>query len=192
MTPQKSYRRMSRQERHRFDDAAPFKINGFYCKLIPLTKGQYAIVLESDYEWLMRSIWCARWNAKSRTFYVVRHGPEIDGKQSLIYMHRQILGIERGSAIQVDHRNPALTLVNTRDNLRFSTVSQNSMNTRAHRDSNTGLKGIYKDKRDGMYTAMIMVNGKRHYLGRRKTAQEAYKLRCDAAPFYHGDFARNK
>jgi hypothetical protein len=36
------------------EEAQPFKLDGIYCRLIPLTQGQYAIVWASDYEWLMQ------------------------------------------------------------------------------------------------------------------------------------------
>ncbi len=178
-------------EWHWFDDAAPFKIDGNYCKLIPLTKGQYAVVWKQDYASLMQWRWCARWDKEANKFYAVRR-TSINGKAFTIPMHRQICGLSPEDKLQVDHIEPSLTLVNTRTNLRIATGSQNSMNTRAHRDSSTGLKGIFEDRRDGTFTAMIMVNGKRYYLGRRRTAEEAYKLRCDMAPLFHGKFTRNK
>ena len=55
------------------DDAVPFKIEGVYCRLIPLTQGQYAIVWESDYRWLMQWKWFAYWSPKTKTFYAIRN-----------------------------------------------------------------------------------------------------------------------
>ena len=45
-----------------FSDAVPFKVDGEYCKLVPLTKGQFAIVLESRFHELNKFRWFANWN----------------------------------------------------------------------------------------------------------------------------------
>src|ERR1700729_3697279 len=46
------------------EDAQPFKIQDVYCRLISLSRGMFAIVNASDYEWLMQWKWYA---AKNKT-----------------------------------------------------------------------------------------------------------------------------
>jgi hypothetical protein len=88
-----------------FDDALPFKMDGVYCKLIPLTNNQFAIVWLSDYEALSRYAWGAIWNACTKSFYAWR-GEKIAKTRRNRYfgMHREILGLQRGDRRQADHR----------------------------------------------------------------------------------------
>ena len=41
-------------------------------RAIPLTQGQWALVDDADYEWLMQYEWCAQWDKDTRSFYAVR------------------------------------------------------------------------------------------------------------------------
>src|SRR6266481_2348808 len=90
-------------------------------KLIPLTKGQSAIVDAADYEWLMQWNWTAQWSKNIGSFYAYR----ISGK-TLIYMHRLITACEQG--MDVDHINHH-TLDNRRSNLRKGSHSYNLANS---------------------------------------------------------------
>ena len=53
------------------EEAVPFKIDGVYCRLIPLDKGLYTIVWESDYLWLMQWPWYAS-GAKPRGLFTLQ------------------------------------------------------------------------------------------------------------------------
>ncbi len=177
--------KLSYEERHRFDDALPFKIEGVRCKLIPLTKGQYAIVWESDYKWLIQWNWCARWNEHPKTFYAVR-GTQTD---SMIYMHRFISGLKAGDRLQCDHiKGNGLDC--RRSNLRVASNAQNHWNQGIRKGNTSGFKGVYFRKDTGKWTAQITVNGKCRTLGSFISIYGAYKAYCDAAALYHGDFAR--
>ena len=100
-------------------EAGHFKIEGVYCRLIPLSRGLYAIVWESDYESLIRHKWHARRTSKHPGYYAartVRHGKT----REMVYMHREILRLQPGDGIEVDHADNLATLNNARSNIRRS------------------------------------------------------------------------
>ena len=75
-------------------DADPIEINGYRCRLIPLTQGQFAMVSPHRYKDLMRWKWYAWWNPTTRSYYAVRTVQMPDGRRVSIYMCRFILGLE--------------------------------------------------------------------------------------------------
>lgn len=90
---------------------------------------------------------------------------------------------------EIDHINGD-GLDNRFGNLRVANRSQQSRNTRAHRDSYSGLKGAYWEKRSARWLAQIKHEGKQHYLGKFDTAEEAHAAYCEAARRLHGEFVR--
>ena len=158
-------------------------------RFIPLTQGQFAIVDAVDHEWLNQWKWYAYWNPKTKSFYASRD--VWDGERSRhIRMHRQVLRLPQESKLQGDHVDPNRTLDNRRSNLRIATALENVRNRRRQSNNKCGFKGVSWHKNTKLFRAQIKVNGKQITLGRRKTAQEAYELYCDAAKFYFGEFAR--
>ena len=93
------------------------------------------------------------------------------------------------STLDVDHINGD-SFDNRISNLRPATKSQNIANRRLNKSSKTGLKGVSFFKRDKVYIAQIMKDGKSIYLGRHKTAEEAHLAYCEAATRLFGEFAR--
>lgn len=177
--------------RHEPISAAPFKIDGVYCRLIALTQRQYAIVWESDYEWLSSFKWHARWSKGIRQYYAARSAV-MNGKNVQIPMHREILGLSAGSREKGDHVRPGETTDNRRANLRVATREQNAHNSRISKNNRSGFKGIYYIPHSKMYGAHITSNGIKHYLGCRKLPEDAHALYCDAAQRLNGQFARTK
>lgn len=101
---------------------------------------------------------------KSHTWHVGRNGYVSASNGKLL--HRLIM---ENSDLFVDHIN-GNRLDNRRQNLRFVTMSQNGFNKKV--TSNTGFYGISKTKK-GFFVVSIM----KHYIGMRKTLEEAVKLR---------------
>jgi len=141
------------------EDAQPFKIDGVYCRLIPLTKGLHAIVDAADYRWLMTFKWCAVRATDGSGYYArarLRDSPEN------VKMHRIIKGADDDE--HVDHENHC-GIDNRRKNLRNANCRQNSGNRRTRRDSSTGYKGVTPATRPGWYRVSIMDHGLRRHLG---------------------------
>ncbi len=170
--------------------AAPFKIDGEYCRLIPLTQGQYAIVWEADYYWLMQWKWSALWSKSVRSFYAVRNSSYVDGKRTVIRMHREILSLQYRDGVDTDHVDTGNTLDNRRSNLRPATRGQNVANGRKRCDNSSGFKGVSYHPSRGTWQVRIMVDGRRVTVGYYKTKEEAYEAYCTAALKHYGKFAR--
>lgn len=164
-------------------EAAPFKIDGVYCRLIPLTKGLHAIVDEADYLWLMRIKWQAVAASDGSGYYV--RGDARDGRGT-VKMHRFILGAKAGK--HGDHWN-GCGIDNRRNNLRGGSERDNAANRKTRKDSSTGFKGAYPNGW-GRFKANIMTPTGRKYLGTRDTAEEAARLYDAEAKIVFGPFAR--
>ena len=169
--------------------AVPFKIEGVYCRLIPLTKGMYAIVWEEDYYRLSVHKWHARWNQKTRSFYAVRGATSLKGKPYSIFMHRKLLGLEKDDKRQGDHENLD-TLDNRRSNLRVATNRQNTCNQRRRSDNTSGYKGVSFHSQAKKWRAVIVTNGKHKSLGLFVSKEMAYAAYCAAAMKDHKEFTR--
>ena len=132
-------------------------------KEIPLTQGKVALVDDADYTELNQFKWYAL-KDHSGNFYAVRHPPKIDGKQHMIYMHRQILGLEHGDPREIDHRDHN-TLDNRRGNIRICTNQQNQMNRKPGQNKTSKLKGVYFHKQNKEWQACIRIDSEGTYLG---------------------------
>lgn len=131
-------------------------------KEIELTQGKVALVDDKDYKWLNK--W--KWSALKHyyTYYAIRSSPTINGKRTLITMHREILGLEPGDGKITDHINRA-GLDNQRDNLRVVNNSINSRNSRIQKNNTSGCAGVSWEKRNKKWRVKIEANGKRIFLG---------------------------
>ena len=79
--PHKYVRWHQSRKRPKIEDATPFKIDGEYCRLIPLSLGMHMIVWESDYLWLMQWNWSATYMKMTDAHYATRkHNGRRDGK----------------------------------------------------------------------------------------------------------------
>lgn len=174
-----------------FEEAVPFriadKIDDCYCRLIPLSRGMFAIVNASDYEWLMRWPWCAQ-NDKRGHVYARRLEYVGSGRYRVIWMHKLIAGI---TGRRVDHKSD-VSLDNRRKNLRPANRFQNNQNQKTRSDSRVGLKGVgfAKHMKTRPWRAKITVEGKAIHLGYFRTPEEAHAAYCAAAKHYFGEFAR--
>ena len=134
---------------------------------IKLTQGKYALVDDTDFEWLNQYKWFAHytnghWYASSK----------------LIDMHRLILNCPRGMV--VDHINHN-SLNNQRHNIRICTYSQNEQNSKA--------KGVTWHIRKKKWMATLMLNSKAIFLGYFIKRKDAVKARKKGEQKYFGEFA---
>lgn len=105
---------------------------------IPLSRGKFAIVSHEDFERLSQFSWHASPTSTGR-HYAARS----DGRTT-IYMHREVLGAQRGQ--EVDHINRD-GLDNRRLNLRFASRLLQSINQPARRKRTPelfGLRGVFR------------------------------------------------
>lgn len=167
-------------------DCRPFKIEGVYCRLLPLTQGLYVIVDEVDYRWLMCWRWFASFNVNTRSFYALRKDKRT-GKT--LSMQRFILGLEGDDERTADHIN-GNTLDNRRKNLRVVSGNQSAQNRGMRCDNKTGFKGVYFRKTTGKYVAQIRANKETYHLGEWTSPEDAHRAYCLAAEKYHGDYRR--
>jgi hypothetical protein len=152
---------------------------------IPLSQGKVALVDDEDYEQLAQHKWHA---AKSRTkWYASRNVGHLgDGcEQGKLAMHQAIMGTRDG----VDHIDGD-GLNNQRSNLRRATQAQNVCNARRRSDNTSGFKGVSWNPQSKAWRADIMVGGRRHYLGKFATREEAAEAYAAAVSPYHGEFGR--
>lgn len=151
---------------------------GYQMRQIPLTQGQFALVDDHDYEQLNKFNWYADWDAKVRggSFYVAR-GVKVDGKRKTIYMHREIVGAQKGQ--MVDHIN-GNTLDNRRSNLRLATNAENQRNRKLQANNTSGAPGVYFDAKMKRWKVSIKLNGKLVLVGVSADKNEALTLRKNA------------
>jgi len=149
-------------------------------KKIQLTQGKYALVDNSDFEWLNQ--W--KWHYLN-IGYAARRDYSNGGKY--VYMHRLITGVP--GTQQSDHINHN-KLDNRRENLRLATKSQNMANTLPRKTNTSGFKGVSWDKSRNKWAVEITVNYKNIHLGRYTDIKQAAQAYNEAAQKHFGSFAR--
>lgn len=159
-------------------------------KKIELTQGQYALVDDEDYGYLMQWKWCAHRRDKKYTFYAIR---TIYPEKQTLRMHNVIAGrYIKKDYEELDHidRNG---LNNQKSNLKAGTRGGNQHNTR-----NWGKfpKGVHKHikkyklksgkiKEYVTFRSRINVDGKEIYLGGYKTVEKAVDAYAKASEKYY-------
>jgi hypothetical protein len=161
---------------------------GYAFRRIPLTQGKFAIVDPDDYYWLSEYKWSA--SRLYNKFYAVRTAPAEKGKKrgKTIRMHREIANIPDG--LECDHINGS-SLDNRKANLRPATRQQNCWNNRKRRPGSLSrYKGVSYSRRGRPWKAMLMIGGKRIYLGSFDTQIQAAKAYDKAAKIHFGQYAK--
>lgn len=148
---------------------------------IPLTRGQFALVDDEDFEGLSLFKWYA---AKfGNGTYAVRNPSRKLGKRKLILLHNFLMG-GRTDHIDGDGLN------NQRYNLRRATVKQN---TRAYQKKSSNTTSIFRGvsfcRATTRWRASIVVDRKSINLGRHDSQESAARAYDEAAKKHFGEFA---
>jgi hypothetical protein len=165
-------------------------------RAIALTLGKIATIDLIDYERVAPFNWAAKKSKRkdgTEVFYAVR-SEYADGKWHFVQMHRFILGVT-DPKVQIDHKKPAETLNNCRDNLRDATPSLNQAN-RLYYENNAGYKGVETIRKkpgrrnyDG-FRGVVTLNGKRMVSPIFREPEPAARWYDEQARERFGEFAR--
>ena len=90
---------------------------------------------------------------------------------------------------EIDHKNGD-KLDNRWRNLREAEVCENRRNSRVHKDSVSGHKGVSLNSTSGKWRARIWVEGQEVSLGAFETPEQAAEAYASAAKRHFGEFAR--
>jgi hypothetical protein len=155
-------------------------------RLIPLTRGFFAIVDEADYERFAAVRWRVQIGRDGERYAYRQERIAGTRRLRLRIMHREIVGALMGQL--VDHEDGD-GLNNRRKNLRVCTRAQNAQNRRL--SPGRRFKGVHSTgKKARPFKAMIRADHRTHRLGRFATEIEAALAYDDAARRLHGEFAR--
>lgn len=178
------------QSRPDTDAMPPFEFMETTCRLVALTKGQFATVEASRYEEFSQYFYQAKFRFRgSGGYYAARHATGEGTEEATFYMHREVMGVGPDDPAEVDHVDPKLTLVNIPKNLRLATPGQQRANVGMRSDNSSGFKGVCWNKRRNRWLAQIRAFGVYHFLGYFATREEAAEAYRKAAVFYFGEFA---
>ena len=156
-------------------------------KTIPLTRGYFTKVDDGDYEKLAIHRWCADVKKRRNDYCCVRAIRRDYPSGKTVYMSRVILGATRNR--YVDHINGD-TLDNCKSNLRFCTLSENSINKKMQSNNKSGYIGVFFRKQRKKWVAQITTRRKQKHLGYFNLKEEAAHTYDKAAIKFHGEFAR--
>jgi hypothetical protein len=149
---------------------------------IELSNGEKALIDEEDYIFLSEFTW-----TKTKFGYASTI-KQIKNKKYCLYMHQLVLG-KAPKGFVIDHINRN-RLDNRRKNLRYVTITQNSMNRTSERKrKNSDYKGVFPSCSGKRWKARITFNKKVYNLGSFGTAEEAAEAYNEAAKEFFGEFA---
>jgi hypothetical protein len=157
----------------------------FSMPIIPLTRGQVAIVDDEDLDCVSRFSWQAYPKERgNRTYYYAKARLLIDGRKRLVSMQRFLMDYPQG--LVVDHKNHD-TLDNRRSNLRVCTRSQNQGN--ALKRPGTRFKGVSREHTSKRWKAVIQCENRTYRIGTFEREDEAASAYNKKAIELFGEFA---
>lgn len=139
--------------------------------------GKTFLIDYADYKKVSGYRW---WVDKSSGYFVT----SIDGR--ITYLHHMLMPNKEGFVCDHINRNK---MDNRRANLRYATLQQNSRNRSIGRNNTTGFIGVCWHVRKKKFVAAIKVNNRTINLGQFDTAEEAARVRDQAALLHFGRFA---
>lgn len=145
-------------------------------KEISLTQGQVALVDDEDYEFLSK----LSFKLDSKGY------PRLCGKESIVCLHNLLFPKKERFVIDHIDRNP---LNNQKHNLRYVSRAGNLKNSNKYSDYRYTGVALYHHNGKTQWTAQIMLNKIRHYLGRFSTPERAALAYNEAATKHFGDLA---
>lgn len=162
-------------------------------KLIPLTRGKFAMVDDGDYDLVNKYNWHAYKNGNTNNYYARTWLPYSGNeKRQSLSMHQLVIGKKDGLQIDhIDHNG----LNNQRKNLRHCTQAENNRNVTSHKNRTSKYLGVsmsdskVKNRSYKYWKAQIKSNGKVMGLGSYLTEELAALAYDRAAEKYHGEFA---
>lgn len=156
---------------------------------IVLTQNMVALIDDDDYDLVAKYTWHYhpdKQHKKGRAATWVCLGNK---KKRRIYLHRLILNAPSDKWVDHSDGNP---LNNRRANLRLCNPAENARNAKAKKSlvARSPYKGVSWLAKNRRWAARITVNRKMIFLGTYLTDTEAALAYDQAAPLYHGAFAR--
>lgn len=159
-------------------------------KILHTGNGYSVLLDDEDYEKVAAYNWTA--TKIGNNTYAVRciwHGRHHKPKQTMILMHRELLGLNPGERLRPDHKD-GNGLNNQRDNLRLATSPQNAANAPKNRTNSSRFKGVSYRASKRKWRAFIGVDGSAKHLGYFEREQDAALAYNAAASRLFGAFAR--
>ena len=148
-------------------------------KEIILSRGEFALVDDEDYEWLNQWKWYKNNDGYATRCAWIGHG------YIRYYMHRVIMNTPKG--MFTDHINQN-RLDNRRSNLRVCNLVQNLANRPKNITNHSGAKGVSWHKCRKKWDAQIKYCGKYIHIGSFDSLEEASKAYQNKASELLGEF----
>ena len=152
-------------------------------RLIRLTRGEFAIVDEEDFEMLNKFSWQLSVQGKNR---YAKCSINTSGKIRHCTMHVFLCG-KSGALIDHINRNG---LHNYKSNFRYCNHSENTTNRRNKVGNTSDYFGVYYNKRSKVFTCSISKNKITYHLGSFASEVDAAIAHDLKAKELHGEFAR--
>jgi hypothetical protein len=150
-------------------------------KEIPLTRDQFAIVDDDDYDWAMQWKWFCDCHGYAK------RSLKCNKVQTTIWLHREIIGAKDGDNVDHIDGNP---LNDQKNNLRICTHGENMFNKRCYSNGTSTYKGVSWKTQQEKWVAQIQCNGQKYHIGYFDTEEDAALAYNEKAKELFGDFAR--
>ncbi len=126
-----------------------------------------------------------KWFIEDENYYVTSAKNKYKSK---LRLHRFILdAYNLKEEKEVDHKN-INPLDNRKENLRFCTSQENSINRSKQKNNTSGVTGVVWNTKYNRWESKIYINKKKSHLGYFINKKDAIKVRKEAEIKYYGEF----